>query len=481
MTRCRSAGRNFAWTLCAGLVYAFAQWGVLVLFARLGTVERVGEFALGLAVTAPVMLMARMQLRALQSTDARETYGFEHYFGLMALNVLGGVLVCFGIAVVAGYSASACLVIPLLAVAKGIEALSDVFYGALQRAERLILIARSIIAKSLLSLVLVALALKLTGSAAVAAAALGLSWAVVLFVFDVPTYRREFGGMPPWRRLLEGPWREQGARLKGLFGLAYALGVTALLGSLRPNIPRYLLEAHAGAAELGVYAALAYFSALGGRVVQALGQVLNPRLGRYHAAGDSRRFGRTLGAFTGGAALVGLCAIAGSALLGRQVLTLFYGAAYARNLGLFVWLMVAAALEYIGVSLQFALTAARELKAQMVMLVLSVVVVALASWWWVPRAGPLGAAWALALGWCTELSCSGWLALRAWRRLGRKETALAPGGAETSVARGEDSAAWATLGESSRPRAPVGTARGDAGARPGAPQVPRGGEADPLA
>ncbi|MBZ4420118.1 lipopolysaccharide biosynthesis protein [Myxococcus sp. RHSTA-1-4] len=441
MTRRRSAGRNFAWTLSAGLVYALAQWGVLVLLARLGTVERVGEFALGLAITAPVMLMARMQLRSLQATDARGAYGFEHYLGLMGLNVLGGVLLCGGIALVGGYSASAGVVIALLAVAKGFECLSDVFYGALQRAERMVFIARSIIAKSVLSVVLVALALWTTGSSVVAAAALGLSWALVLFVLDVPTYRREFGGANPWLQLWRAPWREQGTRMWSLLGLAYALGITALLGSLRPNVPRYLLEAHAGQAELGVYAALAYFSALGGRVVHALGQVLSPRLGRYHAAGDQRRYGRALLGFAGGAALVGLCAITCAVLLGRQVLTLFYGAPYARNLGLFVWLMVAASLEYVGVSLQFALTAARELKAQVAMLVLSVAVVALGSLWWVPSAGPVGAAWALALGWLAELSCSGWLALRAWRRLGRKEASPAPGGPGTQVTPGADTVA----------------------------------------
>ncbi|WP_164002951.1 lipopolysaccharide biosynthesis protein [Pyxidicoccus caerfyrddinensis] len=438
MTRRRSAGRNFAWTLSAGLIYAFAQWGVLVLIARHGTVEQVGEFALGLAITAPVMLLARMQLRALQATDARDTYGFEHYLGLMGLNVLGGVLLCCGIALVANYSENASRIISLLAVAKGFEALSDVFYGALQKRERLVLIARSSIAKSVLSVVLVALALRATGSAVVAAAALGLSWAGVLFLFDVPTWRREFGGKSPWRLLWRAPWREQGLRLKGLLGLAYALGITSLLGSLRPNVPRYLLEAHTGQAGLGVYAALAYFSALGGRVVQALGQVLNPRLGRYHAAGDARRFGRTILGFTGGSALVGVCAIAGAALLGRQVLTLFYGAAYARNNGLFVWLMMAAALEYVGVSLQAGLTAARELKVQMVMLVLSVGVVALGSLYWVPSVGPVGAAWALSLGWLTELSCSGWLVLRAWRRLGRREASGAP---RTQVAPGVDQVA----------------------------------------
>ena len=39
--------------------------------ARLGTMEVLGEFALGLAITAPVMLLARMQMRTLQATDAR--------------------------------------------------------------------------------------------------------------------------------------------------------------------------------------------------------------------------------------------------------------------------------------------------------------------------------------------------------------------------------------------------------------------------
>ncbi|PTL81102.1 lipopolysaccharide biosynthesis protein [Vitiosangium sp. GDMCC 1.1324] len=425
--RQRSVGGNFAWTLTAGLVYALAQWGVMVACARLGTMELLGEFALGLAITAPVMLLARMNLRTLQATDARSAYGFEHYLGLMVLNVLGGVLLCCAIALVAGYSARASLVIALLALAKGFEAISEVFYGALQKAERMGLIARSLIVKSVLSVVFVALALQLTGSVVAAAAALGLAWAVVLFLFDAHAYRREFGGGSPWSRLWRTPWSDEGVRLKSLLGLSYALGITALLGSLRPNVPRYLLEANFGQEELGMYAALAYFTALGGRVVHALGQAVSPRLGRYHAAGDQRRYGRMLLGFAGGAALVGVCAIAGAALFGRWALTLFYGAAYARNLELFVWLMAAAALEYVCVSLQTGLTAARELKAQALMLTASVVVVVLGSAWWVPSMGPIGAAWALALGWFVELAASAWLSVRAWRRLGLQEAGSVPG------------------------------------------------------
>ena len=98
----RSLGGNFAWTLSSGLVYALAQWGVLVACAQLGPLELLGEFALGLALTAPVMLLARMNLRTLQATDAWGAYRFEHYLGLMVLNVLGGVRLCCALCWLAG-------------------------------------------------------------------------------------------------------------------------------------------------------------------------------------------------------------------------------------------------------------------------------------------------------------------------------------------------------------------------------------------
>ncbi|RKG61506.1 lipopolysaccharide biosynthesis protein [Corallococcus sp. CA054B] len=421
----RSVGSNFIWSLSAGLFYALAQWGVLVAFARLATMEEVGQFALALAITAPVLLMARMQLRTLQATDAKSAFGFQHYLGLMVLNVVAGVAVCCAIATGMADSLHAGWVIALVALAKGFEAVSEVFYGALQKVERLGLIARSTIAKSVLSVVLVPLALWLTHSPIAGAAAMAFAWAIVLFVFDARTLRREFPGVRPWSTLWRTPWRQEGARLKALFLLCWVLGLTALMAALRPNIPRYLLEAHAGQAELGMYAALAYFAALGGRVVHSLGQAVSPRLGRYHAAGDARRYGKVLMGFTAASAGVGLCAIAGAALLGRWALTLFYGAAYARNLTLFVWLMAAAALEYVCVSLAVGLTAARELKGQVVLLVVSVSVVALGSAVWVPRVGPVGAAWALGLGWVSELVCSVWLTLRVWRRLTAPEPAQA--------------------------------------------------------
>jgi hypothetical protein len=43
MCRVRSLRLNFSWTIVGNVVYAGTQWGILVLLARLGTPEAVGQ------------------------------------------------------------------------------------------------------------------------------------------------------------------------------------------------------------------------------------------------------------------------------------------------------------------------------------------------------------------------------------------------------------------------------------------------------
>src|ERR1044072_4016691 len=60
---------NFSWTLAGNLIYSGCQWGVLIVLARLGSPEQVGQFALALAVTAPVIMLSNLQLRGVLATD----------------------------------------------------------------------------------------------------------------------------------------------------------------------------------------------------------------------------------------------------------------------------------------------------------------------------------------------------------------------------------------------------------------------------
>ena len=77
-----SLRKNFSWTLAGNIIYAACQWGMLIILAKLGSAEMVGQFALGLAITAPIIMFADLNLRHVQATDAQEEYHFRDYLGL---------------------------------------------------------------------------------------------------------------------------------------------------------------------------------------------------------------------------------------------------------------------------------------------------------------------------------------------------------------------------------------------------------------
>src|SRR5437879_8086330 len=78
----RSLRRNVAWALAGNVGYSACQWGVLASVAKLGTPADVGRFALGLALTAPIITLANLHLRIIAATDARGDYPFAVYFSL---------------------------------------------------------------------------------------------------------------------------------------------------------------------------------------------------------------------------------------------------------------------------------------------------------------------------------------------------------------------------------------------------------------
>lgn len=158
----RSLRRNVVWTLTGDATYAACQWGILIVIAKLGNAEMVGRFALGLAITAPVILFSNLALRPIQATDAKREYVFADYFGLRLITTVLSLVVIAGIVLIAGYRRETGLVILAVGAAKAVEAISDVFYGLLQQHERMDYIARSQLLKGPMSLAAMALAIHMT-------------------------------------------------------------------------------------------------------------------------------------------------------------------------------------------------------------------------------------------------------------------------------------------------------------------------------
>ena len=77
-----SVRRGFAWLAAGYASYMLCQWAMIIVLARWGTPEKVGQFGLALATTAPIVLFTGLGLRRILATDARSAYRFADYLGL---------------------------------------------------------------------------------------------------------------------------------------------------------------------------------------------------------------------------------------------------------------------------------------------------------------------------------------------------------------------------------------------------------------
>jgi len=384
---------------------------MLVILAKLGSPVMVGQFALGLAVTAPIIMFANLQLRAVQATDAKHEFLFRDYLGLRLITVVLALLAIIAVSFMSGYRAETMLVILAVGVAKSSESISDAFFGLLQQHERMDRIAKSMMIKGLLSLVALGAGVYLTKSTLWGTIGLATAWILVLVGYDIhngalilkisPQTADMPAHNPAGLKILSPRWEK--AKLVNLTLLALPLGFVMLLISLNSNIPRYFVEHYLGERQLGIFAAISYLMVVGTTIVSALGQSASPRLAKHFASGNGTAFRNLLIKLVVIGMLLGVLGFLVVFIAGREVLTLLYRSEYAKHVDVFLWLMVAAGINYVSSFLGYGMTAARYFRVQMPLFALIVLILTAACFVLIPPYGLLGAAMALVVAAVAQL------------------------------------------------------------------------------
>jgi len=85
---------DFTWVLAGNIFYSACQWLIVVILAKFGSPQKLGEYAWGLAVSAPIVLFANFQLRSLLASDLVDRFRFVQYltFRLISLGVALGIV-----------------------------------------------------------------------------------------------------------------------------------------------------------------------------------------------------------------------------------------------------------------------------------------------------------------------------------------------------------------------------------------------------
>ena len=414
---------NVFWTISGYAVYMACQWAMLVVVARLGSPEKLGELALGLALSAPVILFTNLGLRKVQVTDVHGQFQFGDYLGLRLLMTALALAIVAGIAVGARPDASAGAAIFAVGLSKAVEATSDVVYGVLQQGERMELIAASLCLRGVLSVAVLGAGMALTRDVATGMFGVSAAWMAVLLLHDMPRAKRVLAGLGGGR--FRPRW--SGRTLGKLALLALPLGIVTPMVALTSSVPAVLIEKLRGPGELGIYTALAYAYAAANRVSSAMGEAASARLASYYARGERRPFARVLGKLLLLAGTVGAAGLVLALTAGRPLLRLFYGPAYGEHSDILVGFMLAAIAGNLACVLDYSMTAMRRLRIQPLLAGGAVLVLAALCRHLIPSLGLRGAV--LALGGVAVLQGAATLAVvaKGWSRFPPLAGRLAPG------------------------------------------------------
>lgn len=415
--RASSLRADFAWTLAGNAIYAGGQWAALMLLAKLTSPELVGQYAFGMAIAFPILMLTNLQLRAVVTSDVREQARFGDYLSSRLLATMIGLAMILVAAQFLGIHGPLLWVVALMGVAQAIEAVSDIYYARLQLRDRMDAIAKSLIARTALAMLGLAGGVYFTGNLWGGIAGMVLARAAVLFGYDIRRRTHnmvwesgEFAGnnelKPRWDPAVQ----------RQLLRLSLPLGIISALVALHFSIPRYFIERSLGDRELGIFSAIAFLFAAGSMAVVSLGQAAFTRLARSYAEGNFTEFRALTGKLLIWGAALGVCGILAAHFAGREIVTLLFRPEYAEQAHLLVWIMAGGCIAYMAQFLGYAMTAARFYNSQVALFLLTNICLAVACSVLIPRQGLFGAVMAMLITVFVQLAGSFFILMLGMRR-----------------------------------------------------------------
>lgn len=404
MIRTRTLRTNFLWNAVGNGVFALSQWGILVVFAKLGSPTLVGQLVYGLALTAPLFVVAGMQLRSIQATDADNRYALGKYLGLRVITTLAAVIVTVIVsAAVWATGNQVALIILFWGLSKAVDSGSDALYGFFQQSERMDYVGVSLIMRGLLAVASVTALFHASHSAPIALAGLVVGWVAVFIMFDIPVSRsmlrhRERTTHPKDATSDKFSLVLNRRQLMPLCIEAGPLGIVIFLLTIQAQIPRYVVAGLLHTHELGLFSAAAYLTFIGSMLVNALGAPACVRLAKYHVVGERSAFRKLMTKLLLVATSLGVAGILVSAFFGGRILALLYTSEYSRMAAVLTVLCVGSALSYVASFLGYGMTALRRYRIQVPIFIVVVLITLLGCYWLTGRYGLMGTAVGMLIG-----------------------------------------------------------------------------------
>jgi O-antigen/teichoic acid export membrane protein len=378
-------GRNFLSVSAGQVVLGLTQWGTLSVLALIGGASSVGELGFALAIVTPVYQLAKLRLRDVLATDIERKWPLGDYMGLTIL--AGAVALVVSLVIAAFLSGTATLVtVAAVAMSRQYESLSQISYGFQQRLDVMARIGVSLAARGVLSVLFVFVGFQTTGEVGWAAVGMMIANALMYYFYDRPAMEGEAA---------PGTYRVGGSAQMKLALLALPLGTISALAAMTDSIPRLMIEAQFGLAELGILASFGYVVVGSSYVTRALAAASGSRVAVALAAKNKHLFVSHTIRLLWLSFLAGVALIIGTYFFGEPFLEIAFGPEFAAFSFDFFLMSFYAMTEFLMTPLGVVLIAARRFRVQLLIQIASTLSVAVAGFILIPDLGVRGAVYAL--------------------------------------------------------------------------------------
>ncbi len=177
--------KDFIWNTLGSLLHAFNSLFFLIIVTRINGLENAGIFSYAFVISNIFLTVATFGGRNYQITDAKNEFSENLYKNFRYLTTIISIILFALLFLLFKYSIYKYLIIILLIIVRSFESLSDVYFGILQKNNKLYLVGISLFLKNLLSLIIFILTDYLFKNLYISIISWGIINLVFLVFFDI--------------------------------------------------------------------------------------------------------------------------------------------------------------------------------------------------------------------------------------------------------------------------------------------------------
>lgn len=224
--------KNFIWNILGTGLNAFNSLFFLITVTRINGLNEAGIFTLAYSTACIMFVIGVYVGRIYHVTEPNQNISNKDYIvnRIISIIIMGIAIVAF--CLIRGYNFYKSLIFFLLTLYKMIECFAEVFYGIIQKNEKLELVGKSLFSKSLLSIICFVIVDYFTKNVVLSIVSVLIVWIVIFLIYDLRNCKQ----------YIDFKEKANKENIISIFKLGFTTFAISFLGYYLINAPKYAID-----------------------------------------------------------------------------------------------------------------------------------------------------------------------------------------------------------------------------------------------